>query len=295
VLQSHFRYRAIFIFATAVLAVVAGCAFFYTPAYADIFTPRSGGSPNADAISEVYKLLLILAVIIFVAVEGALIWFLIKYRARRHAEAHQTHGNTKLEIGWTAGAVVILLIITAFTFFKLGDIINPAPSDIDANGNAVTASANSNETKSASLYPLKPPKGASMTIRINGRQFIWRYQYPGPKEVFSYEEMVVPVGMTVLLNITSDDVAHSWWIPHLGGKFDAIPGYFNHTWFKVKKAGVYIGQCAELCGRAHANMTARVRAVPFDQYRKWYNRQAAEIVEARTLAAQEKPKYSPKS
>ena len=78
--------------------------------------------------------------------------------------------------------------------------------------------------------------------------------------------MVVPVGMTVTLDITADDVAHSWWIPKLGGKMDALPGYTNHTWFKADKAGTFPGQCAELCGRNHANMLARVRAVPFDEY-----------------------------
>ena len=78
--------------------------------------------------------------------------------------------------------------------------------------------------------------------------------------MFSYQEMVVPVDTTVTLDINAQDVAHSWWIPKLGGKFDAIPGYTNHTWFKIpgKLAGqVFTGQCAELCGRNHANMTAR--------------------------------------
>ena len=70
--------------------------------------------------------------------------------------------------------------------------------------------------------------------------------------MFAYEEMVVPLGMTVILRITSDDVAHSWWIPALGGKMDAVPGYVNKTWFKATKAGTYRGQCAELCGRNHA-------------------------------------------
>ena len=110
---------------------------------------------------------------------------------------------------------------------------------------------------------------------------MWRYQYPGPKAVFAYQEMVVPVGMTVTLDITSDDVAHSWWIPELGGKFDALPGYTNKTWFKALAPGVYRGQCAELCGRNHADMYAQVRAVPFAEYRRWYDRQAADIQAAR--------------
>jgi len=84
--------------------------------------------------------------------------------------------------------------------------------------------------------------------------------------------MVVPVDTTVTLDIAAQDVAHSWWIPKLGGKFDAISGYTNHTWFKIpaKLAGtVFTGQCAELCGRNHANMTARVRAVTPSEYERW--------------------------
>ena len=78
--------------------------------------------------------------------------------------------------------------------------------------------------------------------------------------------------MTVTLDIRSNDVQHSWWIPELGGKMDALPGYTNKTWFKVTEPGVYKGQCAELCGRNHANMYARVIALPFDEWQAWYDR-----------------------
>jgi cytochrome c oxidase subunit 2 len=134
------------------------------------------------------------------------------------------------------------------------------------------------------------PKGAKLNIVVDGQQYVWRYQYPrqDDKVVFAYEEMVVPVGMTVTLDITADDVAHSWWIPALGGKMDAIPGYTNKTWFKADRAGTFEGQCAELCGRNHANMLARVRAVPFDEYQSWYDQQAADIEAARKAAAAER-------
>ena len=133
----------------------------------------------------------------------------------------------------------------------------------------------------------EPPKGAKLNIVVDGQQYIWRYQYPrtGGKDVFAYEEMVVPVGMTVTLDITADDVVHSWWIPALGGKMDAVPGYTNKTWFKATKAGTYKGQCAELCGRNHANMLARVRVVPFDEYQAWFDREATDIKAARDAAA----------
>jgi len=249
---------------------------------AGILLPDSGASPNADDIAELYALILAMGVIVFVGVEGTLVWFLIKFKGGRGRVAAQIHGNTRLEIGWTVGAAVILVFITVVTFIKLPGITNPPPSDIDAKGNPVAAT-----TLLASTDQPEPPKGAKLNIVVDGQQYVWRYQYPaqGDKEVFAYEEMVVPVGMTVTLDITADDVAHSWWIPQLGGKMDAIPGYTNKTWFKAERAGTFRGQCAELCGRNHANMLAQVRAVPFDEYQAWFDREAADIKAARDAGA----------
>ena len=252
---------------------------------AGILLPEDGASKNADDIAELYALILVMALVVFVGVEGALIWFMIKFKARRGRVAAQIHGNTRLEIGWTVGAAVILVFITVVTFIKLPGIKNPAASDIDANGNQVASAALLASTDQPAV-----PKGAKLNIVVDGQQYVWRFQYPrqDDKEVFAYEEMVVPVGMTVTLDITADDVAHSWWIPALGGKMDAIPGYTNKTWFKADRAGSFSGQCAELCGRNHANMLARVRAVPFDEYQSWYDQQAADIKAAREEGARQR-------
>jgi cytochrome c oxidase subunit II len=252
---------------------------------AGILLPENGVSPNADRIAELYLLIMLMAAVVFVGVEGLLIWFTLKFRARRGRVAAQIHGNTRLEVGWTIGAAVILVFITAVTFIKLPGIKDPAASKIDAQGNPVAANA-----LFASTDQEAPPKGDSLKIVVDGQQYVWRYQYPsqGDKSVFAYEEMVVPVGMTVILDITADDVAHSWWIPELGGKMDAIPGYTNKTWFRADQAGTFRGQCAELCGRNHANMTARVRAVPFDEYQAWYDREAADIKTARDEGAKQR-------
>jgi cytochrome c oxidase subunit 2 len=252
---------------------------------AGILIPERGGSKNASDIAELYALILVMATIVFLGVEGTLLWFLIRFKARRGRVAAQIHGNTRLEIGWTVGAAVILVFITVVTFIKLPGIKNPPASDIDANGAKVAST-----TLFASTDQPAPPKGAKLNIVVDGQQYVWRFQYPqvANKVVFSYEEMVVPVGMTVTLDITADDVAHSWWIPKLGGKMDALPGYTNHTWFKADKPGTFNGQCAELCGRNHANMLARVRAVPFDQYQAWYDRQAADIKAARDAGAKQR-------
>jgi cytochrome c oxidase subunit II len=252
---------------------------------AGLVLPENGPSPNANDIAELYALILAMATVVFIGVEGCLIWFMLRFKARRGRVAAQIHGNTRLEIGWTVGAAVILVFITVVTFIKLPGIKNPPASEIDAAGNRVAST-----TLLASTDQPQPPKGAKLNIVVDGQQYVWRYQYPlqGGKDVFAYEEMVVPVGMTVTLDITADDVAHSWWIPELGGKMDAIPGYVNKTWFRADKAGVFRGQCAELCGRNHANMYARVRAVPFDEYQRWHDAQAAGIEAARKAGADQR-------
>jgi cytochrome c oxidase subunit II len=219
------------------------------------------------------------------------LWAMIRFRARKGMVAAQIHGNTRLEVGWTVGAFVILVFITVFTFITLPGIKNPPASDIDENGNAVTAS----NVLYASTDQPEPPEGsASLNLRVDGQQYVWRYQYPkSEKDVFSYVDMVVPVGMTVTLDITADDVAHSWWIPKLGGKMDAIPGYTNKTWFKIPESAipegsdqvVFDGQCAELCGRNHANMLARVVGMRYPDYKAWVDRKAQEIKSAREQAA----------
>jgi len=96
----------------------------------------------------------------------------------------------------------------------------------------------------------------------------------------------------VTLDIVSQDVAHSWWIPQLGGKFDAVPGYVNHTWFKIHKPGIYRGQCAELCGRNHADMIAQVRAVPPTDFEAWLAQRKADIQAANNAAEASRAKLN---
>jgi cytochrome c oxidase subunit 2 len=268
------------------LSAACGALLVVAPgAMASMFLPESGGSPNADDISTLYLLIVVLALIVFVLVEGALIYSLWKFRARKGAVAAQIHGNTRLEVSWTIAAALILVVITTVTFLKLDSIKNPVASSIDASGTAVGSSV-----QYASTDQPAPPSGEVLNIKVDGQQYAWRYQYPadGDKRVFAYEEMVVPVGMTVTLDISSDDVAHSWWIPELGGKMDAIPGYVNETWFKATKEGVFEGQCAELCGRNHANMFAKVRAVPFEEYQQWYDTTAEAITQAQQEGARQR-------
>jgi cytochrome c oxidase subunit II len=272
-----------------VLATVAALGLllaFAGAAFADAISPESGGSPNADQIDSLYKLVLAVAVVVFLGVEGALFYSLFKFRARKGAVAAQIRGNTRLEIAWTLGAAVILVVLAVITFAKLGAIRNPpnsGPNGAQLADGVLVASGPSKRL---------PPNGKSLNIEVNGQQYIWRYTYPDGdtndlNNAFSYEEMVVPVDTTVTLEIRGQDVAHSWWIPKLGGKFDAIPGYTNYTWFKIpgRLAGkVFTGQCAELCGRNHANMTAQVRAVTPQQYEQFISRRKADIKAANVAA-----------
>jgi cytochrome c oxidase subunit 2 len=270
----------------AVAAALAALLIVVPGASADLLTPESGGSPNADDIDTLYKITLYVAIVIFLIVEGTLIWSLVKYRLRRGGPgAAQIRGNTPLEVGWTIGAALILVVLTVVTFIYLDDIQNPPPS----GPNGLQAS----RARFASIDQPPPPKsgGPTLTIGVNGQQYIWRYDYPGGQQLFSYYEMVVPTDTTVVLEVTGSDVIHSWWIPELGGKVDGVPGHVNKTWFKIpaSKAGrVFDGQCAELCGEGHADMRAEVRAVTPEQFEAWADRQRADIKAAGEALAEQR-------
>ncbi len=260
--------------ALAVLALAAG------PAVAGPIAPDdSSGSPNAEGIRQLYLIIFALGMIIFFGVGGLLAYTLIRFRAKKGAVPAQIHGSTRMEVTWTVGAALLLVVIAVVTFAKLGQINDPPNSGPD--GFPVTKSAASFPATGGAKQRL-PPDGKSLSIDVNGQQYIWRYTYEDGdgnnlNNVFSYQQMVVPANTTVTLQIRSQDVAHSWWIPSLGGKFDAIPGSTNYTWFKASRVGTYTGQCAELCGRNHANMTAQVVVLPPAQYATWFARQKAAI------------------
>ncbi len=258
--------------ALALTVALTGLLIFAPVASAGFFVPKSGGSPNANQIASLYKIILYIAAVVFVIVEGALLYSVIRFRAKKSPVAAQIHGNTRLEIGWTVAAALILVVLTVVTFVKLPSIVNPPNS-------SPTGLA-----QYASVTEPAPPNGKKLTVCVQGRQYIWRYVYGNGcvngafslKLPYSYQEMVVPADTTVVLNIQANDVIHSWWIPSLGGKVDAVPGYTTYTWFKAH-VGLYHGQCAQLCGRNHAAMTAMVDVVPPAQYTAWLSQQQQAI------------------
>ena len=251
-------------------------------ALANFLTMKAGGSPNANQIDSLWKILLYMGAFVFVIVEGALVYSLYRFRAKRNPVAAQIHGNTRLEIGWTVGAAMLLVVLTVVTFIKLPSIINPPNSDADGL------------VLSASVTQPTPPNGKKLTVCIQGRQFIWRYTYGDnclndaftAKLPYSYTTMEVPEHTTVVLKIQSTDVIHSWWVPSLGGKVDAVPGYTTYTWFKALHTGNFRGQCAQLCGTNHAAMDAYVKVVTPAQYAAWAKTQEQEITTASAQVSQ---------
>jgi cytochrome c oxidase subunit II len=206
------------------------------------FTPENAHSPNASRINTTYYVILGFTAAIFVIVETVLVVFIWRYRSRgrpREVEGAQVHGNTRLELLWTALPAVILAIIGTVVFIELPKISHvPAASASDR-----------------------------LNITVEGHQYYWQFDYPNGAR--SIGDLHVPANTVVYLTITSPDVAHSWWIPQLGGKTDAIPGRTNHTWFKADRIGTYTGQCAEFCGLYHEAMHATVIATSDADYQTW--------------------------
>jgi cytochrome c oxidase subunit II len=213
------------------------------------FTPVQPESPNASHTQTAYYVILGFTSAIFLLVEGLLVVFIIKYRQRgrsREVEGAQVHGHTRLELIWTVIPVVILCVIGAVVFLELPKI-DSAPASTDP-----------------------------IHITVEGHQYYWQFDYPNGTR--SIGTLHVPVGQVVELKVVSPDVIHSWWIPALGGKIQAIPGRTNHFWFKAEKAGTYEGQCAELCGLYHASMRAAVEAGSEQSYRHYVDTYGRETI-----------------
>jgi cytochrome c oxidase subunit II len=260
----------------ALLAAAATLLLAAPTALAGPFAPERGGSPQADDIAELYLIAFYIGISIFLLVEGALIWSLVKYRYRRGGpQAAQIRGNAPLEIGWTLGAAFIVLVLTVVTFVYLDGIKDPPPGD---PGSLQVASINQAE----------PPGGRTLEIDVNAQQYLFRFDYPGREQLFEYHTLVVPEDTTVLLNVTSSDVDHSWWAPKLGGKVDAVPGHVNETWFKASRPGKVYAVCAELCGDNHADMRAVVDVRTVEDYEAWAAGRRRDIRAAQAALAEQR-------
>jgi cytochrome c oxidase subunit 2 len=211
-------------------------------------TPVTADSPNAERIEDLYWFIAFWAAIVLLSVAIPLAVFVWRYRSRgraRTVEGPQIHGSTRLEVAWTLVPVAILVIVSAFTFYKLPGIT------IEDEAEA-----------------------GDLTIRVEGRQFYWQYEYPNG--VIAIDRLRAPLDRLVVLEITApeNDVNLSYWVPGLGGKFDSIPGRTTRTGFRARKAGIYEGQCGELCGIQHAAMLAEIEVIPADEFDGWLTEEA---------------------
>ena len=201
--------------------------------------PPDSATPSGEAINQLYWFVFAICAVVFVAVETALVLFVIRFR-RRHSEAEgaegpQIHGNTRLEVIWTAIPAVILVGIAVVVL---------------ARSSAVEATSGD--------------RANELVVEVQGHQFYWQYVYPDGQ--ISIDRLMLPVDRPVKLELVSYDVNHSWWVPELTGKRDAIPGRTNVLRFTPVEEGVYEGRCAELCGVLHTVMPTTVEVVTQAEY-----------------------------
>jgi cytochrome c oxidase subunit 2 len=219
------------------IAFLGGCA---SNAPQDTWAPSG---PNAQIIDDLQKPIFAVAGIIGLIVFAVVIYSVIKFRDRGQPIPEQTHGKPALEITLTIIPALILTVIGVFTFRTVFDL------------------ARTDDTE--------------MIINVTGQQWWWEYDYPVQAEfgidkpIITSGQLVFPVGTKVMLRQTSRDVIHSYWIPKLNGKRDAVPGRVHLNRLEADEPGIYAGQCTEFCGLSHANMRMEAVALSKEDFAKW--------------------------
>jgi cytochrome c oxidase subunit II len=211
-------------------------------------------SPGTDQIDTLLWIGFVAAAIVIVAINGALIYAVRRYRSDRGSEPSQVRGGRRTQFRAAAGLTVFAAAILVVSLVYTGKA-----RETPVTGQAGLASARS-----------KP-----LRIETTGQQWLWRYDYPN--EAFSYYKLVVPVDTTVELDLVSTDVIHTWDVPQLAGKRDAVPGKTNHVVFRADEEGVYHGQSATFSGQAYGAMRTEVDVVSPQEYEDFIRRQKVEI------------------
>jgi cytochrome c oxidase subunit II len=198
---------------------------------------------QGKAIRHDYDVFLYLAAVVFVVVSALLVWSVLRYRRRNDDLPKQTHGNTLLELTWTAIPTVLVLVLFVVT--------------LQAQNKAS-----------------KPAAQPAVAVEVTAFQWSWRFRYDGTgAEVVggpgNIPELVLPVGQPVRIKLTTADVVHSFYVPQALFKRQAIPGITNEFDLTFDKVGVYHGQCTQFCGLAHTDMTFRIRVVTLGEYQRW--------------------------
>ena len=270
--------RAIRLVSLSLLLCALGLALAAPGAGAIPLAPESPNSPNAEDLRSAYDATLIVAIIIGVAINAALIAAVVRFRAGRDTVPLETRGTRRIQV--RVGAVLGVIALAIFVF---GLVVAVKARDLEASG---PEGLQASQLRFAQLG-LQPPEGEQgpLEIEVSGQQWLWRYEYPDG--TFSYYDLVVPVDTTVKLTIVSTDVTHRWWVPALGGKFDAVPGRANETWFKAEEEGEYVGQSAQFSGPAYPAMRARVTVVSPTEYEAWLDGQKRDIQAAQEAVQRE--------
>jgi cytochrome c oxidase subunit 2 len=211
-------------------------------------------SPGTDQIDTLLWIGLVAAAIVIVAINVALLYAVRKYRAERGAKPAQVSGGRRVQ--FRVGAV---LTVFAAAIFVLSIVFTDKARETPATGSAGLAAAHE--------QPLR--------IKTTGQQWLWRYEYPNG--AFSYYKLVVPAETAIDLELVSTDVVHTWDVPDLAGKRDAVPGKVNHVVFRADEEGSFDGQSATLSGQAYAAMRTEVEVVSPEAYEAFVKQQRAEI------------------
>jgi cytochrome c oxidase subunit 2 len=205
-------------------------------------------------IDRLYYVILVITGVIFVITQAVLIWFVIKYRHREGRRAEYIHGSTKAEIIWTATPFLILLFLGLYSRGIWAEVKDPARFPADA-----------------------------LHIELVAKQFEWNATYPGADgelgtadDFSTRNQLRVPVGRAVQIALQSEDVLHSFFLPDLRVKQDAVPGKVIPVWFEVTRAGEFPIGCAELCGNGHTRMRGTLIAMEEAEYQTWVQSQAAD-------------------
>ena len=219
---------------TAAAALVGAVALAGCSGEQNWFDPAG---PEARQIDNLQKPVFAIAGVVLVVVVAVVAVILVKFNGKkRDAVPKQIHGHPKLEIMWTLAPALLLAVIAVPTI--------------------------------ATIFSLAEKPENPVKITVIGQQWWWEYDYPG-LGIITANEMVIPAGTPVELSITSRDVIHSFWIPRLNGKKDAVPNRVHFLKMQADEPGVYWGQCTEFCGLSHANMRMRVVALPQAEYDVW--------------------------
>ena len=225
---------ALIVLAIAATVLIAACS----PQHPQSTFGYAG--PVARDQGNLFLLIFWIAVGVFIVVEGAIIYAAIRYRRRDDKIPKQVHGNTKLEITWTVLPSIVIAAIAVPTIIGIWEQQRGAPTDM----------------------------GDVLEVEAIGHRWWFEFRYPN-QEVVTANEMHIPVGRPVNVQLASQDVIHSFWVPKLAGKIDMVPLNDNLLWFIAEEPGIYDGQCAEFCGIAHAHMRFRVIAHPEEDFQNW--------------------------